>query len=87
MSWLEDHRRSEVLASEAERLARDGQIPESQQAYALAAEAEEQAVTNLDSSKMRTRAIGSVGSILPMIPRIAGTAMDGSPVVLATMVM
>lgn len=60
MSWLEDHRRSEVLASEAERLARDGQIPESQQAYALAAEAEEQAVTNLDSSKMRTRAIGSV---------------------------
>ena len=60
MSWLEHHRRSEVLVSEAERLEREGQVSESQQRYALAAEAEELALADLDRTKKRTRAIGTV---------------------------
>ena len=60
MSWMDHHRRSELLVSEAERLARTGQVSDSQLRYALAAEAEEEALAHLDSSKKRTRAIGSV---------------------------
>ena len=60
MTWLDHHRRSETLVSEAENLARAGFVADSRTRFALAAEAEELALADLDHSKKRTRAISSV---------------------------
>lgn len=62
MTWLEHHRASEVLASEAEQALREGQRKAAQSLYRDAADAECQAIAALDHSKARTLGICAVSA-------------------------
>ena len=62
MSWIEHHERSERLASQAEIAARKGRRDEAQALYARAADAEENAIADLDPSKARTLGISAVSA-------------------------
>ena len=60
MSWIEHQRVSERLASEAQAALRDGDSKRARALYARAADAEHDAVADLDSAKTRTFAISWV---------------------------
>ena len=62
MAWIEHHRTSEGHASEAEACARLGKREDARALYALAANAEEQALKALDLSKARTYGITAVSA-------------------------
>lgn len=63
MSWLENHRTSERLASEAEVAARRGDLTRARELYARAANAEHQAAEDLDPSKARTLGASAVSAV------------------------
>lgn len=63
MTWLEHHKRSEELAAEAETAARSGDVSRSRDLYAMAAQAEEQALADTDLSKARTLGISAVSTV------------------------
>ena len=63
MSWIEYHEASERLASKAQAALRDGRRQMAQELYARAADAEQQAVANLDATKTRTLGISSVSAV------------------------
>jgi hypothetical protein len=63
MSWVEFHRRSEQLASEAEAAMRQGQRDRALNLYAEGAEAEVQALSELDRAKTRTFGISAVSAV------------------------
>jgi hypothetical protein len=56
-TWVEHHRESERLVSEAEASVRSGDIPQAQALYAQAADAEEAALIALDHARTRTLGI------------------------------
>ena len=62
MTWIEHHRVSEVCATQAEALLREGRCDEARQQYALAAEAEERALEAVDSTKPKTYGITAVSA-------------------------
>lgn len=62
MTWIERHRISEARASEAEGCLRLGHREDARKLYALAAEAEEQALGDLDLAKARTYGITAVSA-------------------------
>ena len=62
MSWLEYHQVSERLASEAQSASRHGQYDQARDLYSRAAEAERQALSDLDPAKTRTFAITAVSA-------------------------
>ena len=62
MTWADFHKKSEVLASEAEAARRDGDVGKAQTLYARAAEAESIALDQLDNSKTRTLGISAVSA-------------------------
>lgn len=62
MTWIEHHRISEAHASNAEGCLRLGDREGAQKLYALAAEAEEQALGDLDLAKARTYGITAVSA-------------------------
>ena len=62
MSWLEHHRASERLASEAEVASRNDQRESARGLYLRAAQAEAQAIEALDPSKARTLGISAVSA-------------------------
>lgn len=63
MTWLEHHVRSEKLAAEAEVAARSGDVSRSRSLYAMAAQAEEQALADTDLAKTRTLGISAVSTV------------------------
>ena len=63
MSWIEHHERSERLASQAEIAAREGRRDEAQALYARAADAEENAIADLDPLKARTLGVSAVSAV------------------------
>lgn len=63
MSWIEHHEISERLASQAEAARLDGRREEAPDLYARAAEAEEKALADLDTSKTRTAGISAVSAV------------------------
>ena len=63
MSWIEHHGNSERLASQAQIAAQEGRRDEAQALYARAADAEENAIANLDRSKVRTLGISAVSAV------------------------
>jgi len=63
MSWVEIHRRSELLASEAEAAARQGERGRALGLYAQAADAEVQALSELDRTKLRTLGVSVVSAV------------------------
>ncbi len=63
MSWFENHEASERLASAAQTAQRDGRRKEARELYALAGDAERQAVEALDATKTRTIGISSVSAV------------------------
>ncbi|MBW4658377.1 MAG: hypothetical protein KME15_06865 [Drouetiella hepatica Uher 2000/2452] len=62
MSWLVHHTRSEEYASQAEELHRQQDLNRAAGLYRLSAEAEVNALNNLDSSKTRTIGITAVSA-------------------------
>ena len=62
MSWLEHHEISERLASQAQAALREGQRERALALYARAADAEDQALAELDTSKTRTLGISVVSA-------------------------
>ena len=62
MTWIQHHRISESRASEAEGCLRLGHRKDARKLYALAAEAEEQALGDLDLAKVRTYGITAVSA-------------------------
>ncbi len=62
MSWIEHHEVSERLASQAEAASREGRREDARALYAQAADAEDQALANLDVSKTRTLGISAVSA-------------------------
>ncbi len=63
MSWIEHHEVSERLASQAEAARLEGRREEALDLYARAAEAEEKALADLNSSKTRTAGISAVSAV------------------------
>jgi hypothetical protein len=63
MDWLAHHRQSEALASRAHEHLRQGRTQDAQDAFKLAAEAEESALALLDESKPRTLGITAVSAV------------------------
>ena len=63
MSWIEYHTVSERLASEAQSALREGRQQEALDLYARAANAEELAVADLDTAKVRTLGVSSVSAV------------------------
>lgn len=63
MSWLVHHTRSEGYASQAEELCRRHEGDRAAELYRLAAEAEANALDNLDPSKTRTIGITAVSAV------------------------
>jgi hypothetical protein len=63
MSWVDHHKASEATAIEAEQKLRSGSAPDAARLYARAAELEQQALAELDSSKTRTRGITAVSAV------------------------
>lgn len=62
MSWAEHHKRSERLASEAQVALLQSRPKEARKLYARAADAEVQALADLDRSKTRTTGISAVSA-------------------------
>lgn len=62
MSWAIHHSQSEQVASEAEAAAINGDKDRAAELYRLSAEAEEQALDNLDPNKARTLGITAVSA-------------------------
>ncbi len=62
MSWLVHHTRSEKYASQAEELRRQPEVERAAELYRLAAEAEVEALKNLDPSKTRTIGITAISA-------------------------
>jgi hypothetical protein len=63
MSWADHHKASEAAAIEAEQKFRSGNADEAMRLYASAAELEQQALADLDSSKTRTKGITAVSAV------------------------
>ena len=63
MSWLEHHKKSETLASQAQAACRDGNYQQASDLYARAANAERLALNELDVSKARTLGISAVSAV------------------------
>lgn len=63
MSWLVHHTRSEGYASQAEELYRQQDLDRAAELYRLSAEAEVDALNNLDASKTRSIGITAVSAI------------------------
>ena len=63
MSWTEHHENSERFASQAQVAVREGRRDEAQALYARAADAEENAIADLDRSKARTLGISAVSAV------------------------
>ena len=63
MSWIEHHKVSEDLASQAQTELRNGRQQEAQTLYGRAAQAEDQALAYLDPSKTRTLGISAVSTV------------------------
>lgn len=63
MSWLVHHTRSEGYASQAEELRRRHESDRAAELYRLAAEAEANALNNLDPSKTRTLGITAFSAV------------------------
>ncbi len=63
MSWIEHHENSERLASQAQVAAQEGRRDEAQALYARAADAEDNAISALDPSKVRTLGISAVSAV------------------------
>lgn len=62
MSWIEHHQASEQLAAEAQAALREDRQAEALALYARAADAEHEALTDLDASKTRTSGITAVSA-------------------------
>ena len=62
MSWLEHHRESERLASEAQVARREDRRQDAEDLYLRAADAERRAIAELDPSKARTLGISVVSA-------------------------
>ena len=62
MSWMEHHKLSERLASEAQVASLQGRATEARELYAQAADAEDRAFADLDRSKVRTAGISAVSA-------------------------
>ena len=63
MSWLEHHRLSEELASDAEVAVRGGEHKRALGLYAKAAQAEELALKEVEPAKSRTYGITAVSAV------------------------
>ena len=63
MSWIEHHKVSEELASQAQTALSNGRQQEAQALYDRAAHAEAQALADLDPSKTRTLGISAVSTV------------------------
>ena len=63
MSWLSWHEKSEQFASDAHVVARQGDNDRALALFAEAAEAENQALSTLDTSKARTFGITAVSAV------------------------
>jgi hypothetical protein len=63
MSWIAHHSESEQFAAQAEAASRLGHLAEARRLYALAAEAEQRAIQDLDSAKVRTFGISAVSAV------------------------
>ena len=63
MSWIKHHENSERLASQAQVAAQEGRRDEAQALYTHAADAEENAIADLDPSKARTLGISAVSAV------------------------
>ena len=63
MTWLEHHKQSERFASDAEIASNHGDRALAQQLYAKAAQAEEQALREVDPAKSRTYGITAVSMV------------------------
>lgn len=63
MTWLEHHYQSERYAADAELAARRGNRDEAQRLYAQAAQAEADALQDLEPSKARTYGISAVSVV------------------------
>jgi hypothetical protein len=63
MTWLEHHRESEIFASQAQVSKWQGDIQAARGYYAIAAEAESQAVAALEPGKERTLGITVVSAV------------------------
>ena len=62
MSWVEHHKRSERLASDAQVALFQNRKTEALELYARAADAEDNALADLDRSKVRTVGISAVSA-------------------------
>ena len=63
MSWTKNHEVSERLASQAQAALREGRQREALDLYARAAHAEELAVADMDTAKVRTLGISAVSAV------------------------
>jgi len=63
MTWSNHHKESQKLAMEAESASVNGKLEEAIKLYMKAAEFEEKALDNLDTSKRRTRGITLVSAV------------------------
>lgn len=63
MNWLESHKQSEKYASEAQTALRFKQPQQAKALYAKAAEAEEEALRQVDKSKPRTFGVIAISAI------------------------
>lgn len=63
MSWLEHHRNSELLASEAEIASHQGNDNRARELYKKAAEAEENALQEVGHDQRRTYGITAVSAV------------------------
>ena len=63
MTWLDHHRQSEQLASEAALLYQSGDQAAARALYVKAAESEQQALGQIDASKVRTRGVTAVSAV------------------------
>lgn len=62
MTWLDEHRKSEIFASQAEVAAHEGDTSRARELYAAAAAAEENALMQVESGKQRTYGITAVSA-------------------------
>jgi len=63
VAWTDFHKASELAAIEAEQVFRGGNTSEATRLYVKAAELEEQALRDADSTKVRTRGITAVSAV------------------------
>lgn len=63
MSWLDEHRRSEFLASGAEMAAREGDGVLARELYSQAAAAEERALAEVGAGRPRTYGVTAVSAV------------------------